>query len=86
MALAGGGDPVDRDEQRLLQHRRKQFRDGFLGVVGHVGSPVGIRRHASKKASYRPVRRQGFAFAGRAGELACRDRLEAYGTLFIDVR
>jgi hypothetical protein len=33
------GDAVDRDEQRLLQHRRKQFRDGFPGVVGHVDSP-----------------------------------------------
>ena len=29
-------DTVDRDEQRLLQHRRKQFRDGFPGVVGQL--------------------------------------------------
>jgi hypothetical protein len=27
------GDAVDCDEQRLLQHRRKQFHDGFPGVV-----------------------------------------------------
>jgi hypothetical protein len=38
-----GGDAVDRNKQRLLQHRRKQFRYGFPGVAGHVGSPVSIR-------------------------------------------
>jgi hypothetical protein len=30
------GDPADRDEQRLLQHRREQLCYGFPGLVGHM--------------------------------------------------
>jgi hypothetical protein len=49
LATAPAGDAVDRDEQRLLQHRRKQFGNSFR-VSLDIDSPF-IPGHLTAKCA-----------------------------------